>query len=311
MALSAASLLLLLQAPTLPVALVFWALYGLAEGVASPTSLALLADHVSPGRRGRAIGLYSSVRMSGYAGGAILGALLLRTGGLAALYLAATGAVASSSLLALLILRAPPSAAAPRPRLGPSGRLPPRLIRAAWSAGLLMLTISFFIGVIPSFRVRVDSTGVYVPAAYAAFLVCRLLLQPPAGLLGDRRGHAALAASSLLLMAPLMALLAHVATGPELVVLRALQGAVAAGAFVGLFSLAVLWAPAAQRSVGIATVTTGVVLGAAFGPLLGGLLASLWFPAPFYLAALLLPLAALLLRTGTAAPAPAPHLNRC
>ena len=119
-------------------------------------------------------------------------------------------------------------------------------------------------------------TSFALGAVVSAFGVGRLLANIPAGVLADRHGPRALLFGAAGALAVVTALTGFVASLPVLLTLRVVSGAL--GGTVVTVGLAMLAArtPAHARGTVLATAQAVQLAGAAFGPVIGGVVLSAW-----------------------------------
>jgi MFS family permease len=138
------------------------------------------------------------------------------------------------------------------------------------------------------FNARLHETALDFSIAFSALMFSRLVLQIPLGRLSDRYGRKIFIISGLILMAIATALLGEARTTLQLIWLRVIQGAGAAGIAAPAFALVADLAKAGGEGRQMSIITMGFGLGIALGPLTAGLLAVFGFDLPFLLVGLLL-----------------------
>lgn len=284
---------------------------GAAAAAFSPAAGALVAQLSPQGRQGRAFGGYGLYKSLGYAGGPLLGGVLVTAGGLRLLF--AVLAVLAAVVAAGAAVTVPPVAPQPRPRqtvldlarrLGSRGFLGPVVCLAGATAAL-----AAGVGFLPV-RGAADGLGPAATGAAVSLLaVTSAVVQPLAGRARDARRvtDAGGMAAGLALAA---AGLACAALLPGLAGL--LPAALLAGSGIGAvtplgFAALAASAPPGRLGQTMGAAEVGRELGDAGGPLLVAAAAS-----AAALPAGLLTLAGLLAAAGAAVslPARAPRQNK-
>lgn len=129
----------------------------------------------------------------------------------------------------------------------------------------------------------------------SAYVISRVILQTPLGILSDKYGHKRLIVYGLLLNIPVVLGLGYVTRVEELIVLRALQGLCMASVETPVMALAVDLAGSTSVSARVSSITSAQAVGTAFGPLIGGLLGGyVSFIMPFYACAALMTISLLI-----------------
>lgn len=253
---------------------------GAAASAFSPASSATVARLAGPGRAGRYFGRYGSWKALGYTLGPLIGAALLHLGGFPLLFvtLAAVAALAA----VWVAVRLPRIEPLPRPRYTVADVVRqsthrqfviPTLVLAA-STGALGAAIGF----LPALADHLGA-GLLAALGIASVLaLCSTLTQPLAGALRDRNrltdpagmtGGLLLAAGGALLAAVL----------PSVVGLYPAGGLIGAGIGVSTpFAFAYLAETTPHERMGrtMGTAEVGRELGDAGGPLLVGVVATVW-----------------------------------
>lgn len=155
----------------------------------------------------------------------------------------------------------------------PEGRSGSRLIAAALAAALMPLNSTMIAVALPDISAEFDTDpAVVTQALVTSYLVAAIVLQSPAGKVGDRIGHARMVAIGQLLVAA-GALLGYLAPSLALLtvarILMAAGGAVLVPATVALLRRTL---PHELRGRGFGAFGAVMALAAALGPLVGGAL---------------------------------------
>ena len=278
--------------------LVLRTLQGVGVAITIPASLALMAVITEKETRGGAMGFYSTMRMSGFALGPLIGGFLQVHFGFNTAFCTGAG----FSFLAMLLVQLwvddaplPENAAVAKkfqiidPSLLNAGILSAALATFVMANGFSMVTT-----LENEFNARLEMTALGFAIAFSMLMVGRLVFQIPLGRLSDFIGRKPLVVVGLLLMAPATALLGEVNDMVQLILVRLFQGiasaCIAAPAFAVVADLSQKGGEGRQMSV----ITMGFGLGLAAGPLLAGLLAVVFFELPFFVGGLMSLVAALI-----------------
>lgn len=260
-------------------------LQGLGVALTIPASMALMATATTKQTRGGSMGVYSTMRMVGFAAGPLIGGLLqIYFGFNAAFFTGAAFLLFSAILVQLWVDEVPVSV--PTQAAGPF-RIIDRDLLAGGILGLgvatfLMASAFSMMGTLENeFNARLQQTVLGFSIAFSALTFSRLLVQVPLGRLSDRVGRKPLIVIGLILMAPATALLGEAATTLQLTGLRVFQGIASAGIAAPAFALAADLSRAGGEGRQMSILTVGFGLGIALGPLIAGVLAILFFELPF------------------------------
>lgn len=260
-------------------------LQGVGVALTIPASMALMTVATVKETRGGAMGVYSTMRMVGFAIGPLVGGLLqVRLGFNAAFY-----AGAAFMLLALVLVQvwvedapAPVNPAPTQPlRLLDRELLTPGILSMGVATFLMASAFSMVTTLENEFNARLQQTALGFGVAFSALMVSRLLFQVPLGRLSDRIGRKPLIIAGLVLMGPITVLLGEVRTTFEFTGMRFVQGIAAAAIAAPAFALAADLSRAGGEGRQMSIITMGFGLGIALGPLIAGLLAVFFFELPF------------------------------
>jgi MFS family permease len=268
--------------------LVLRALQGVGVALTIPASMSLMAAATRKETRGGSMGIYTTMRMTGFAAGPLIGGYLQTRYGFNAAFVAGGAFILLGFILVQIWVHDPPAAepAVPRRfRLIDRSLLSPGIVGAALSTLLMAGSFSMMTTLEKQFNDRLHETAFGFSIAFSALMVSRLLFQIPLGRLSDRIGRKPLIVGGLLLMAPATALLGVVGSPVQLVGARLLQGLAAAAVAAPAFALAGDLSTAGGEGRQMSLLTTGFGMGIAGGPLVAGLLAVISFELPFFVAA--------------------------
>jgi MFS family permease len=272
-------------------------LQGLGVALSIPASMAIMAAATDRGTRGGSMGIYTTMRMAGFAIGPLVGGFLQTRFGFAAAYLAGAAFVALGLVLVQAWVREIPRPRGETFRPFDPGLLTPGILSVGVATFAMASAFSMMTTLEEQFNVRLHETALGFSVAFSALMVSRLLFQIPLGRLSDHIGRRPPILAGLLLMAPTTALLGLATTTLNLTLLRLVQGIAAAGIAAPAFALAGDLSRAGGEGRQMSIVTMGFGLGIALGPLIAGLLAVYSFELPFVIGGLLcLAAAAIVLR---------------
>jgi len=270
--------------------LVLRSVQGVGVALTIPASMALMASVTRKHTRGSAMGIYTTMRIAGFAIGPLIGGLLHVRYGFNSAFVAGTAFVVVGIILVQLWVRDVPGAL-PAPTERPRFEI---IDRTLWSGGIVALGAATFIMAAVftmmstlevQFNERLQQTAFAFSVAFSALMVGRLLFQIPLGHLSDRIGRKPLIVGGLLLMVPTTALLGEVTSTFQLTALRLLQGLASAGIAAPAFAMAADLATAGGEGRQMSIITMGFGLGIATGPLIAGILAVVSFELPFLIGA--------------------------
>jgi MFS family permease len=265
--------------------LVLRTIQGIGVALTIPASMAIMAAVTSKKTRGGAMGVYTTLRMVGFASGPLVGGLLQVRFGFNAAFIAGTALILLGMVLVQLWvkdIRVESPTTDPRPfRMFEPSLMSSGILGVGAATFVMSSAFSMMTTLERQFNARLNQTALGFSVAFSALMVSRLLFQVPLGRLSDRIGRKPLIIGGLVLMAPATALLGEVVTTGQLTGLRLLQGLGAAAIAAPAFALAGDLAKTGGEGRQMSIVTMGFGLGIALGPLLAGLLAVHSFELPF------------------------------
>lgn len=266
-------------------------LQGLGVALTVPASLALMSTATQKQTRGGSMGIYSTMRMLGFAIGPLLGGLLYDHFGFDTAFYTGGAFILLAVILVQVWVKEIPSSIVDR------AKRPFRIID--WellTAGILGLGVATFVmasafsmmtTLEKQFNARLHETAFGFSIAFSALMVSRLIFQIPLGRLSDRVGRKPFILAGLILMAPATALLGEVESTLQLTGLRLAQGLASAAVAAPAFALAADLSRAGGEGRQMSIITMGFGLGIALGPLLAGVLAVSSFELPFLIGGLM------------------------
>lgn len=272
--------------------LVLRALQGVGVALTIPASLALMANATQQQTRGGSMGIYSAMRMLGFAAGPLLGGYLFDNFGFNAAFYAGGAFILLGMLLVQIWVKDIPVKAdhkATRPAFKIIDRslLSAGIVGAAIASLVMASDFSMISALENQFNARLNQTAFGFGIAFSAMMVSRLIFQIPLGRWSDRIGRKPLIIGGLVLMAPVTALLGVINTTAQFVGLRFFQGAGSAAVAAPAFALGADLSKAGGEGRQMSLITMGFGLGIALGPLMAGVLAVYSFLLPFLVAGVL------------------------
>ena len=265
--------------------LVIRALQGIGVAMTIPASMALMTTATEKQSRGGSMGIYTTMRMVGFAIGPLTGGFLYVHFGFDATFY-----VGALSILIGMILVQFWVNEVPNDTVAEAGR-PLRIIdRDLLTAGIVGLGLATFVMASAfsmmttlenQFNARLNETALDFSIAFSALMISRLIFQIPLGRLSDHIGRKPLIIGGLILLAPATALLGGAGSTLQLTVVRLFQGLASAGIAAPAFALAADLAKTGGEGRQMSIITMGFGLGIALGPLIAGVLAISFFELPF------------------------------
>ena len=261
---------------------------GVGLALTVPASMALMSAITKQETRGSAMGVYSSLRMIGFALGPVIGGFLqVQFGFNAAFYSGAAFVFLAVVLVQLWIKEVPlqaKQAGAPPFRIIDRSLLSPGILSAGIATFLTANAFSMVTTLENEFNARLSMNAFEFSIAFSGLMIGRLLSQVPLGRLSDNIGRRPLVITGLLLMAPATILLGEATSMTQLVVLRILQGLASAAVVAPALAVVADLSSADGAGRQMSVVTMGFGLGIAIGPLIAGVLVVVFFDLPFIVA---------------------------
>jgi MFS family permease len=266
-------------------------LQGIGVAVTVPASMALMADASPINMRGSAMGIYSTMRMVGFAVGPLIGGYLHELYGFSITYLVGAFFIILGIIAVLLWVRdikpKVPSKALVKFRIFDRNLINLGVIGASVATFIMASDYSMISALENEFNARLNQGAFAFGVAFSALIISRLIFQIPLGRLSDRMGRKPLIISGLIFMAPATFLLGMVNTSFQFTAVRVLQGIASAAIAAPAFALAADYSHAEGAGRQMSYVTMGFGLGIALGPLLTGALAIYAFILPFIIAGII------------------------
>jgi MFS family permease len=264
---------------------------GIGVAITIASSMALMASVTQKATRGGSMGIYSTMRMVGFAMGPLLGGYLLDHFGFHLAFVTGTIFILLGLGSVLIWVNEPEQdhqvEKHRRFRLFDRNLLTAGIIGAGLATLVMAIDFSMIASLENDFNQRLNQAAFEFGIAYSALMFSRLLFQIPLGRLSDRWGRKPLIITGLILMAPSTALLGYVGTTFQLTGVRAVQGLASAAIAAPAFALAADVSQIGSEGRQMSIVTMGFAFGIALGPLMAGIFAVHAFTTPFLIGAVL------------------------
>ena len=263
---------------------------GIGVAITIPASMGLMAAITKKETRGGSMGIYSMLRMIGFASGPVIGGFLqVHFGFNSAFYTGAAFLFLALILVQIWVSDVPPNNhnSQVKFRIFDRSLFSPGIFSAATATFIMALAFSMVTTLENEFNAKLGMNALGFSIAFSSLMIGRLLLQIPLGRLSDYIGRKPLILGGLLLMAPATALLGEATSMLQLTLLRIFQGIAAAGIAAPAFAIVGDLSKSGGEARQMSVITMGFGLGMAIGPLIAGVLAIVFFELPFLAGALL------------------------
>ncbi len=267
--------------------LILRSLQGMGVAMTIPASMAILTTATQRKTRGGSMGVYSTMRIVGFAIGPLVGGYIFDHWGFKTTFYAGASAILVGLVAVQLWVHEKPIKVEIKTRtrslfqIFDRDMLTTGILGVGFATFAMAAAFSMLTTLENEFNARLDMTAFTFSIAFSVLMLSRLVTQIPLGRLSDHIGRKPLIIGGLLLMAPATGLLGFVVNTVQLDGLRVLQGIASAGVAAPAFALAADLSTAGNEGRQLSIVTMGFGLGVALGPLLAGLLAAVSFTAPF------------------------------
>lgn len=260
-------------------------LQGIGVAITIPASMAIMAAVTERKTRGGAMGIYSTLRVVGFAIGPLVGGFLKVTWGFNAAFVVGAGFIAAAIILVhfwVEEVKVPPKSLHARPfKVLDRELMHPGILSAAAATFIIAIAFSMVTTLENEFNTRLDINALGFSIAFSSLMVGRLLFQVPLGHLSDSVGRKPIIILGLLFIAPITGLLGQVTTLWQFIFLRVLQGIATAGIAAPAFAVAADLSQIGGEGRQMSLITLGFGLGLALGPMIAGVLAIVFFDLPF------------------------------
>lgn len=258
---------------------------GVGVALTVPAALALMATYSEHKTRGGSMGIYTTMRMVGFAIGPLISGVLQITYGFNAVFITGSAFLFLAVILVQILVKEDPVDVS-EVRAQPLRIIDPQVFTkelVALGAAMFLMASAFTMitTLEPQFNSRLDQTALGFGIAFSALTFARLIFQIPLGRLSDRIGRKPPIIAGLLVMAPVTALLGVAATTLQLTGLTAVQGIASAAIAAPGFALAADLSRHGGEGRQMSLMAMGFGFGIAVGPLIAGFLAVYAFALPF------------------------------
>jgi MFS family permease len=260
-------------------------LQGIGVALTVPAALALMAKSSEHQTRGGSMGIYTAMRMLGFAIGPLISGYLLVNYGFSIVFVVG-GAFLFLAVILVQVLVDEAPADVSKIRAQPfkvfdSAVFTRPLIALGVAMFMMASAFTMMTTLEPQFNARLGQTALGFGLAFSALTLSRLVFQIPLGRLSDRIGRKPPIIVGLILMAPVTALLGLAATTLQLTGLTAVQGLASAAIAAPGFALAADLSQHGGEGRQMSIMAIGFGTGIALGPLIAGVLAIYAFELPF------------------------------
>lgn len=271
---------------------------GITVGMAVPAIVSMVTYFSTDNTRGRAIGIYTSIRGFGYGSGAILGGGLVSHYGFTLAFYFCTFLGLLSFLLILFFVDETHNESDAHLILEKSNITDhsSQIKILSIAIFIMMVGIMIIFAFLPAYETKLHTSEFSLSIAVSAYIFSRIILQTPIGILSDKYGRKKFILFGLLINIPIVLGLAHMQTIQQLIFLRAIQGISMAAVETPIMALAVDLVDKNSVSSNVSYLTSAQAAGTAFGPFIGGILGGyLSFETPFYLCAFMIVISTLII----------------
>ena len=203
-------------------------LQGIGVAITIPASMAIMAAVTVKETRGGAMGVYSTLRVIGFAVGPLVGGFSKVIWGFSAAFFIGAGFIALAMVLVhfwVNEVEAPPKSFRARPfKIWDRELMHLGILSAAAAVFIMSLAFSMVTTLENEFNIRLDISALGFSVAFSSVMAGRLLFQVPLGRLSDSVGRKPIIILGLLFIAPITGLMGEVTTLWQFIFLRGLTG---------------------------------------------------------------------------------------
>jgi MFS family permease len=245
-----------------------------------------MAEITKKETRGASMGVYSTLRIMGFAIGPLVGGFIKDKFGFNASFYVGSGFI----FLALLLIQwwvkdvKPPKTREERKikiKILDKNLINSGIVSAAIATFMMAASFSILTALENEFNKKLKINAFEFGIAFSMLMFTRLLTQVPLGKWSDKIGRKPSILGGLLLMCPATVMLGIAGSFIQLDIYRLVQGLAAAAIAAPAFAIAADLSSTGGEGRQMSIVTMGFGLGIATGPLLAGLLAIVFFELPF------------------------------
>lgn len=278
---------------------------GISVALTLPPTMALMTEYTEREYRGTAMGYYNVMRLLGFSCGPVLAGWMIGFTSFDVVLTLGAGAGATGFVLVSSLVDEPADLEPARGQESIFSAFHGLISsdvsdfhKLAYANVTMATSISLIAALENEFNQRLDQTAQEFGFAFSALVITMIIFQIPVGRLADKIGRKALIVSGLILLVPVTIWIGYVATTTHFVLARMIQGIGVACIAAPTMALGGDKSSEGKRGREMSLITMAFGLGIGIGPLVGGLFASVFtFQAPFYLGAILVGSAAVLILT--------------
>ncbi|MCF7804290.1 MAG: MFS transporter [Candidatus Marinimicrobia bacterium] len=259
---------------------------GLGFALTIPATLSLMSEYTEKSSRGGAMGIFTTMRMVGFATGPVLGGVIqVHYGFKTAFYVVGLLSILGAGIVYLMV-REPEKleTEAAQARQLPSFRdsISKEFIILGIASIIMAAAISMMVALENEFNHRLSQTAIGFGLAFSALTISRVFLQIPLGKAADIWGRKIVIILGFIVLAPTTLMLGFVQTTGQLVMVRLAQGIGMSGISAPIFAIAGDKASEGSSGTQMSIVTMSFGLGIAGGPVLAGVMSGyVGFQSPF------------------------------
>ncbi len=265
--------------------LILRTLQGVGVAITIPASMALMTAVTKKETRGGAMGVYSTLRVIGFAIGPLIGGFIQVHFGFALTFIVGAGFLFLAVFLVQIwvddVTMPKDSQSQKKFKIFDRSLMKSGIMSTALATFVMASSFSMVTTLENEFNSRLGINAFGFSIAFSALMIGRLIFQVPLGRFSDFIGRKPIILMGLLLLGPVTALLGEVNTLLQLILLRVFQGVASAGIAAPAFVVAGDVSTSGGEGRQMSIITTGFGLGLAAGPLIAGLLAVVFFEFPF------------------------------
>lgn len=260
----------------------FRMMQGITVAAMVPAIVAMVTHLSTSHNRGKAIGIYSSIRGLGFGGGSIMGGLIVDHYSFTFAFYVCAALGLLSTLLIYFYVDETHNNVTDKRKQSISQSNNSQFTILAIAIFTMMVGIMVIFAFLPEYETKLNATKLSLSIAVSAYVLVRVLFQTPMGLLSDKLGRKRVLAFGLLINVPIIFGLGQVESIGLLIFMRGLQGISMAAVETPLMALAVELTDGSSVSSKVSIITASQAGGMAIGPMLGGILGGyVSFETPF------------------------------
>ncbi|MFB6070786.1 MAG: MFS transporter [Halanaeroarchaeum sp.] len=277
------------------------AIQGIGVAFTVTATIALVNEYATDADRGGNMGVFNTFRLIGFGIGPVLAGVIVARGPYAldvlgglqisgfegAFYVAAAGALLSTTLVALVIEDSERTTAQAGEDLSVDvlSDRPGRVLDPVFTLGVatlfMAMGIALFSTIQPEINAHLEQSPTLFGLEFGAFVLAQVLFQYPIGRASDQFGRRPFVLAGLVLLAPVTMLQGLVWLPWQMVAARFVQGVAGAMVFAPALALAGDVSKMGESGTKLSVLTMAFGLGTALGPLSSGFLIRFGYAIPF------------------------------